>query len=91
MHIGHDDPRPTMRRNGVAPGALRIDAKTFGQGHVKGNARLFKRGCGKHMYKVNSRIVGDRIELLGMAAVRDSDCSIIGFRRAIWCSTNFYL
>lgn len=80
MHIAYDDPRPTMRRNGVAPGTLLIDAKTFGHGHVKGNARVFKRGCGVLMYKVKGRIIGDRIELTGMAPVRDSDCSIVRFR-----------
>jgi hypothetical protein len=81
MHIAYDDPRPAMRRNGVAPGTLLIDAKTFGHGHVKGNARVFKRGCGDLMYKVSGRINGERIELYGMAPVRDSDCSIVRFRK----------
>jgi hypothetical protein len=45
-------------RHGVAPGTLLIDAKTFGHGHVKGKARVFKRGCGELMYKVSGRING---------------------------------
>ena len=80
MHIAYDAPRKVLARHGVSSGTLLIDAKTWGNGHVKGNARVFKRGCGELAYKVQGRIYGDRIALSGVAPVRDSDCSIVRFR-----------
>jgi hypothetical protein len=53
----------------------------LGHGHVKGKARVFKRGCGELIYKVSGRINGERIKLYSMAPVRDSDCSIVHFRK----------
>ena len=78
--ISYDKPRRVLRRHGVDPGTLLVDAHTSGGGMVTGSARIFKQGCGPLKYKVSGHMQGNRIVLFGKAPVRDDSCTVVRIR-----------
>ena len=80
MSISYDKPRYVLRKHGVDPGTLLVDAQTSSSGHITGSARIFKQGCGPLKYKVSGRMHGNRIVLFGKAPVRNDDCTVVRIR-----------
>ena len=74
LTISYARPRPGMRRQGVVSGEMLFDG-SVSRGRVRGQAAVFKRGCGPAWYFVSGRMSpSGRITLSGRAPVRGAGC-----------------
>ncbi len=89
LFIYYDNPRPGIRKLGVASGTLLFDgvvSQLNGITFIEGNARVFKAGCGEAEFRVEGGYAQPQgngpapIYLAGVAPVRNSSCKVTGQR-----------
>ncbi|WP_157195798.1 hypothetical protein [Bradyrhizobium sp. YR681] len=78
MRMYYEKPKPSLRQAGIDQGTLLFQG-TANDGHIKGTAFVFRKGCPPAPYEVEGRAQGDvGFELSGPGPKFGAGCAVLG-------------
>ena len=78
MRMYYEKPKPALRQAGIYQGTLLFQG-TANDGHIKGTAFVFRKGCPPTPYEVEGRAQGDvGFELSGPGPKFGAGCAVLG-------------